>query len=337
MSPGRDPVERAADEERDLQEVSTWEPRTALDRAATAIHGSVRPLAWLAAVSVAGFLSLGLFAGGLSPAVTDPTLRVLVVLSAVPALLLAAYVWAADVTTEPAGLLAATFFLGLLFAPVAGLVNAGVAGRLLALDVAVETGIASVPYFFLVVGVGEESVKLLAVWLYAFRDDRFDAVVDGAVYGAVAGLGFALLENALYIVGQAGGPDAGAGGLLAAASVRALAGPGHVIYSGIAGYYLGLAKFNREHAGPLVVKGLLVAATLHGTYNVLVGAVPGWAVAALGASAPVAVVGFVVAYDGLAGYVLYRKLRRYRRVHDAVYAERARNERRSPDRTEFDP
>ena len=43
-----------------------------------------------------------------------------------------------------------------------------------------------------------------------------------------------------------------------------------VIYSAFAGYYLGLARFNRRYAGPVVLKGLAIAVSLHALYNVLV-------------------------------------------------------------------
>ncbi|TQR22379.1 hypothetical protein C9J85_12075 [Haloferax sp. wsp5] len=145
---------------------------------------------------------------------------------------------------------------------------------------AIGSGFGLVPFlgqvffFFLIVGPVEETVKLLAVRLYAYSHDSFNAVIDGAVYGAMAGLGFATIENALYItrnarVGFRRRRIIAAGGTITA--VRALAGPGHVIYSAIAGYYLGLAKFNKENAGPIVIKGLILAALVHATYNSTVG------------------------------------------------------------------
>jgi RsiW-degrading membrane proteinase PrsW (M82 family) len=150
----------------------------------------------------------------------------------------------------------------------------------------------------------------------------------------MAGLGFALLENALYITANLGGPG-GIEQLVAVASQRALAGPGHVIYSGIAGYYLGLAKFNRENAGPLAVKGLLVAAVFHGVYNTLVGAVPLWISTTLNVSLAGGLVAFILAYDGVVGYVLYRKLRGYRAAYERVYRKRLGPEPEA-ELTEFD-
>lgn len=324
----RDPVERAADDE-DLQGVATWEPRSRFDGVVAWVYGAILPTARLLLVAVAGLALVGLAAGGVLSAVLDPTVAALVALSAVPALLLAGYVRRVDVTTkEPLGLLVATFLLGVLFAPLAGVLNSQVigSGGLQSLPL-----VALVPFFFLVVGPVEETVKLLAVRLYAYRDSRFDAVVDGAVYGAAAGLGFATIENALFIARQiARNGESVQFGITA---VRALAGPGHVIYSGIAGYYLGLAKFNADHAGPLVLKGIAIAALVHAGYNTLVGLVPGLLEVLVDVPMAIGFLGFVVVYDVLAGYYLYRKFRRYERAYHAVGAGTSNP---TPEVTEFD-
>jgi RsiW-degrading membrane proteinase PrsW (M82 family) len=145
------------------------------------------------------------------------------------------------------------------------------------------------------------------------------------VYGAVAGLGFATIENALYIstnvaeAAEAGVTLQAAGG---SALVRSLVGPGHVLYSAYAGYYLGLAKFNPEDAGPIVVKGLLVAAFVHATYNTLAGIVPSVLANLYGVGTVTAFVGFVVVYDALFGIVLLGKLGKYRSAYrDAAVDE----------------
>jgi RsiW-degrading membrane proteinase PrsW (M82 family) len=315
MTRRRDPVDEASDDGRDLYDVANWERRTALDRLAALVYRLLllagRVVVVLAAL---GILVVQVALGGLSAAETDPRVVAMVVLSVVPALLLAAYVWRSDVTErQPAGLLVATFLLGVLFAMFAAVVNS------LFQPAFGPLGVVGIPlYFYLVVAPVEETVKLLAVRLYAFR--RFDSVVDGAVYGAAAGLGFATIENYLYITRSVAASDADValvGAASGIAAVRALAGPGHVIYSSLAGYYLGLARFNRENTGPIVVKGLLLAAFVHGSYNVLVTPVSGL----LGATIAwadgqwVGYVAFVVAYDGLFGLVLYRKLRRYGRAY----------------------
>ncbi|SER24322.1 PrsW family intramembrane metalloprotease [Natrinema salaciae] len=337
MQRRRDPVERAdertGDGSRDLYDVSTWEPRSIVDLLAYSLYNAVsygfRALILLITIAI----TLSLLVSPAALVLEDPFLGVFFALSVVPAGLLAAYIWYADITTsEPLPLLVATFLLAILFATFAAVVNsitqplfgAGFVGSLL--------------FFYLIVGPVEETVKLLAVRVFAYRSTSFNAVIDGAVYGAVAGLGFAAIENAIYIGRVVGEADPEAGLLVTAsgiATVRALAGPGHVIYSAIAGYYLGLAKFNRDHAGPIVLKGLLVAAFVHGTYNVTVGFVPGVLTAVLPLGYGIAFVGYVIVYDAAIAYYLYRKLARYRRTYQTVTSDVDGDSR--PELTEFEP
>jgi RsiW-degrading membrane proteinase PrsW (M82 family) len=339
MARRRDPVERAAGDDRDLYDVATWEKRTVMDRVASLLHSLLVFGARAGVVLLAVFIFVALVAqGGWGLVRDEPVVVALVVLSAVPALLLTWYVWRADATRkEPLWLLVSTFLLGVLFATFALVVNTvmlpwfGVVGGALALPL----------FFFLIVGPVEETVKLLAVRLHPYRNDSFDSVVDGAVYGAVAGLGFATIENFLYISRNVGaeGDVALVGAAGGAAAVRALAGPGHVIYSAVAGYYLGLAKFNPRNRGPIVVKGLLIAALIHATYNTSVGFVPQLLADQVGVLGPFGwFLAFIVAFDGLIGYYLYRKLKRYAHAYRSVGAgPRSEDARPAPELTEFDP
>jgi RsiW-degrading membrane proteinase PrsW (M82 family) len=339
----RDPIEAHGDGTRDLYDISTWEPRSTLDRLAVRLYHGVLKTIRLVVVLLAGLILLSQFLLGSIGATfaEDPYSVGLVLLSVVPALGLAAYVYVADVTSsEPLELLVGTFMLGILFAGFAAVLNT-VLGP-------VVRGVPSTLGVLGIAALDPERVRL-----YAYRDRSFDAVIDGAVYGAAAGLGFATIENALYItrnlnasgnefalgaaLGAAGlgwvaaaladlslpVAQSSAGGIIGIvgtggriAALRALAGPGHVIYSAFAGYYLGLAKFNSENAGPIVVKGLLIAAFIHATYNTAVTYLPALVdLAGLEISTGVAFLGFILVYDGVFGYLLYRKIARYRSAY----------------------
>ncbi|MFB6101833.1 MAG: PrsW family intramembrane metalloprotease [Haloplanus sp.] len=321
MSRRRDPVEERADDAVDLYDIATWERRGLLDGVAAGIYRVLVASARLFVVGVALLILIGI--GGLS-AVTDPQIGALTLLSALPALALAIYVRRTDVTSnEPLSLLVATFLLGVLTANFAAVFNSYTKGIFAGLGF-----LGTALFFYLVVGPIEETVKLLAVRLYAYGTDSFEAVVDGAVYGAVAGLGFATIENALYITQRLDAPTAATGlglGLIGAgggiAAVRALAGPGHVIYSAFAGYYLGLAKFNRENRGPIVVKGLLVAALIHATYNTTVGIGSALVGIATGLPQLPAFLVYVLLYDGVFGLLLFRKIRRYSHTYRQVHED----------------
>ena len=330
MARRQDPVQASDDGSRDLYDVTAWEVRSPLDRLAVWVYRLLNWTARAVLFSLALAILIGLVVSTDLSEVVDPIVSTFTLLSVLPALALVVYVWRTDITTEPVSLLAATFALGVLFAGFAAVVNS-VTGRYFRLVPVVGT----VWFFYFVVGPVEETVKWLAVRIYAYRSPRFSAVIDGAVYGAVAGLGFATIENALYITDAVGNPVIGnilgAGGGIT--PTRALAGPGHVIYSAFAGYYLGLAKFNSDRAGPIVIKGLLIAALIHATYNTLT-FVPALASAFLGVPNFAALLGFVVVYDGFFGYFLFRKLARYRATYRAFHGES--NSMPVAERTEFE-
>ncbi|MFD1511775.1 PrsW family intramembrane metalloprotease [Halomarina rubra] len=347
----RDPVEARAQRSRDLYDIATWEPRSALDRFAVRLYRAVVATGKWVLVLLAVVFTLAIGAAG---ALTNEAVLGLTVLSAVPALALAAYVYRTDITSgEPLGLLAVTFVLAVIFASFAAVVNTvlgGVVGAVFGTaptaggtDTTVLSVLGTVLFFLLVVGPIEETVKMLAVRFYAYRSERFDAVVDGTVYGAVAGLGFAFVENAIYIqrsAGQSlalGAPEQALAEAGVTAAVRALAGPGHVVYSAFAGYYLGLAKFNRENAGPIVAKGILIAALIHALYNSLATVVLPVVTGAVPSIPPITVYfGFVVVFQGFFGYLLYRKIKTYSAAYRDVMSDAERADSIGVERTEFD-
>ena len=336
MARRRDPVEKAAERSLDLYDVATWENRSRVDGFASLLWSLIVTVARGAVILLA--IAILILIGGLA-ALTDPEIGALTLLSAIPALGLAGYVWYSDVTeSEPLALLVGTFLLGVLTANFAAVLNSTLQPLLSGLGI-----VGTILFFYLVVGPVEETVKQLAVRLYAYRKERFNAVVDGAVYGAMAGLGFAVIENALYITQNIENPASlelglgliGMGGSITA--VRALAGPGHVIYSGIAGYYLGLAKFNPEDAGPIIVKGLVIAAFIHATYNTTVGVGAAIISAVTGLGGLASFLLYVIIYDGVFGFYLLRKIRRYSRTYTKVHQRDTYEERQlRSDTTEFE-
>jgi protease PrsW len=123
----------------------------------------------------------------------------------------------------------------------------------------------------------EESFKgiALVVMTYTYRNE-LDNTLDGLIYGALIGLGFAFTENILYF-GQAYVQDGmlGLGTLFVARAV--FGGFGHAIYTGITGAAIGWAR-GRYFKGfarffvPFL--GWCLAVLLHATWNA--GAVGVW-------------------------------------------------------------
>jgi RsiW-degrading membrane proteinase PrsW (M82 family) len=176
----------------------------------------------------------------------------------VPSLLLLWYIYARDRNPEPRGLLLKTFLLGAaICAPVVP-----VAMWLESLGRSWEVGVwgTALVQAFLGAAIPEELFKYLVLRQYVWSKPAFDEPLDGVVYGATASLGFATLENILYV---------GDGGLSVAVLRAVTAVPEHAFTGVIMGAFLGRARFAREPSQRfgLLAAGLGGAILLHGAYD----------------------------------------------------------------------
>jgi RsiW-degrading membrane proteinase PrsW (M82 family) len=188
---------------------------------------------------------------------------VAVVVSVVPGILWLWIFYQTDLyEPEPKRLVLATFGVGAAAVIPAWLVEKTVGWYWPALDLGhADHLVPLIAGCFLVIGPIEELCKFLVVRIGIFRNQEFDEPLDGIIYAAAAALGFASLENILYVV------DFGHGGrikwqLLALRSMLAL--PGHVIFASTWGYALGRRRFEADFpVWPMV----LGAAWLHAAYD----------------------------------------------------------------------
>lgn len=115
---------------------------------------------------------------------------------------------------------------------------------------------------FLVAAVVEELAKVACVYWVVWRRPEFDERMDGIVYAAYAALGFAMVENVLYLYKF----TETSGEFLRVYFLRALlAVPGHAMWGGMMGYFAAKRRF--DHSGPGLVGGCLLAIVLHGLYD----------------------------------------------------------------------
>ncbi len=114
--------------------------------------------------------------------------------------------------------------------------------------------------FGLAAGV-EEACKIAVVFLVVWSSRHFDERMDGIVYGARAGLGFALVENCVYLYAAATTQQLALVWVLRAV----LAVPGHALWTGMLGYCAARSRF--DHSGPGLVGGYLCVVGLHGLYD----------------------------------------------------------------------
>jgi len=179
----------------------------------------------------------------------------LAVSAIVPSILLMWYFYSRDIFPEPHRVLWTTFALGVASIVPAVLVS-------IALSNLVPTpsspGLLGLRAAFIEAAMPEELCKLAVVWLYCARHEEFDEPIDGIVYGVAASLGFATLENVLYV--SNGGSQV--------ALLRALtAVPGHAFYGAVMGYYVSRARFADSGRGSALAAAYIVPTLFHGIYD----------------------------------------------------------------------
>ena len=137
--------------------------------------------------------------------ITGATLFYALVGGFFPALLWLYFWLKEDMHPEPRGLLMLSFIFGMIAVPVAiFLEKFSVSSGLISLaDTVISKKIFlfSLPASILIWSAIEESLKYLAVSLGPFRTRFFDEPIDAAIYLITAALGFAALENTLFLIG----------------------------------------------------------------------------------------------------------------------------------------
>lgn len=121
--------------------------------------------------------------------------------------------------------------------------------------------------------IPEEIAKFLIVWFYIRRHPQCDSAGDLFCGSVLVGLGFALLENILYVTGA--GPDWFRTGIMRGV----LAVPGHTIDGMVMGVFLAWWWRRAIPAALALVLALLLPIMAHGLYDF-----PLMALAAIGSS-----------------------------------------------------
>jgi protease PrsW len=187
------------------------------------------------------------------------------VLAAIPVFpVVATFLWLDRYEAEPTSLLALAFAWGAGFATFGALVinTASLAAIKAAGGDMTTTAVFVAPFV-------EEAFKGSAVVIILLlRRREFDGVVDGIVYAGMAGIGFAFVENVLYLGRTLG--DSGTGGTVFVFLLRCVVSPfAHPLFTAATGIGIGIAVRSRK---PLVkvmapILGYCTAVLLHGAWN----------------------------------------------------------------------
>ena len=188
---------------------------------------------------------------------------VLLLAALLPAIILLIRVYKLDkIEKEPRGLLLKLVLFGALSGVVASAAEAGLLYLLGLLAPGSELAYLLLENF-IAVALVEELCKRWPVRRFAWNHPAFDYRFDAVVYCVFSALGFAALENILYVTQY---------GLSVAVSRALLSVPGHFFFAVYMGIYLGEAKrAEREGEGFLrdrfLRESVLVPVLLHGFWD----------------------------------------------------------------------
>ncbi len=155
-----------------------------------------------------------------------------------PAIVLCVYIYRKDrVEKEPLGLLLKLFALGALSCYPAAYIEGVLIGGIDGVFADVSFYLYNLVKYFVGVALVEEGSKWVILHLFTRKNEAFNSLFDGLIYAIFVSLGFAALENVLYVL------EYGFGN----AVMRAiLSVPGHMFFAVLMGYYYSIRHITQK-------------------------------------------------------------------------------------------
>lgn len=186
-------------------------------------------------------------------------LLILTALAVTPCIAIGLFIyWRDKFDKEPFNLLILSFFGGIGSVVPAYFISNGLEDILLSNEQ---------PYLFemaldafICTALAEEASKYFFLRLLAYNNKNFNEPFDGITYSVMVSMGFAMIENLLYVLGNANA------GITIALTRMFTAIPAHAVFAIIMGYYVGMAKY-KEHKKTYLLLGVLAATLAHGFYD----------------------------------------------------------------------
>lgn len=178
-----------------------------------------------------------------------------------PIVILIYYIYHKDKKSpEPTGQLVKAFLFGVLSVPLSFCMSIPL--RQIGAYPAEATTISeSISTAFFGAAIPEEIAKLFMLWLFLRKNRYFDEKMDGIVYAVCVSLGFAALENIMYLFSNVET-------FLSVGIARAIfAVPGHFCFGILMGYYYSFAKFYPKAPKKNKVLILFAPIIVHGLYD----------------------------------------------------------------------
>ncbi len=183
----------------------------------------------------------------------------LLILALAPVIIIAIFIYLRDkYEREPIRLVLFALFLGCLI-PIPVLYLEGFLSNIKpVLDISLSKYFSTFYDAFIVAGFSEELLKFIVLFLLIWNNKNFNEKFDGIVYAVFVSLGFAAIENIMYVFQY--GESTG--------YTRAIVSvPGHSLFGVTMGFYFGLAKFYKNERRELLLKSFFFPIVLHGIFD----------------------------------------------------------------------
>lgn len=182
-------------------------------------------------------------------------------LAVIPGIVLMIYIYIKDSREkEPLGLLLSLFGLGAV-----SIIPVAILELLFGFIEEEGTYLSLIIMCVCVIGLFEELGKFIFLKLRTWKNKNFNCTFDGIVYSVFVSLGFATLENIMYVLGNG----------IATGILRAFTSvPGHASFAVIMGHYyskMRQAKAQGKKGAYIAnhIKAIVIPMLVHGFYDVL--------------------------------------------------------------------
>lgn len=198
----------------------------------------------------------------------DYRLFIYIFLGILPAFVWLLYYLKKDLHPEPKRMILKIFTLGVFITLPTLLVQLGLTTLLT--DIHINGVLKAFIYWVFVIALVEEFFKYFVVREGVFHSNHLDEPVDLMIYMIVSALGFAAIENILYLFSPVDGLSFSQvlNNALAISFIRFIGATFlHTLCSGLLGYFIAVSQYETRKKIRFFLIGILLAAILHGVYN----------------------------------------------------------------------
>lgn len=198
----------------------------------------------------------------------DPNIILYIIFGVVPSLAWLAYYLRKDAHPESNSMVLKIYAWGAATTLPVFFIQVG--ASYLLKDINLNPLISSLIYWFIAISLSEELFKYLVIKFKVLNSPHLDEPVDLMIYMVIAALGFAAVENTMYMFLPAGQFSFGfvLDRTLKLSLIRFLGGTFlHTLCSAVIGYAIAISLCDQKNKRLEAITGIIIAVVLHGIYD----------------------------------------------------------------------